>query len=138
MERKIPDTAWTFLTGDSTNIYKLTDIAGFHFRRSYNGFLHKGVLIFIDKDGTIVQYMSPKYNRKGDFEILPSGFEVAIEGAQHVTISETIQTVLKTCYTFIPKGKDLVVMGLVLLTGLIVIVTVIIIIKKSKPGRRRA
>ena len=82
INRKIPDSAWVFLTGDSTNIYKLTDVAGFQFKRTRGGFLHKGVLVFVDKDGKIVQYVSPGYTNKGDFQILPSGFEVAIEGAQ--------------------------------------------------------
>jgi len=57
INRKIPDSAWVFLTGDSTNIYKLTDAAGFQFKRTRGGFLHKGVLIFVDKDGKIVQYL---------------------------------------------------------------------------------
>lgn len=135
IERKIPVSAWMFLTGDSANIYKLTDAAGFHFKRTYGGFLHKGVLIFIDKNGKIVQYLSPGYTQKGDFQILPSRFEIAIEGAQTGEISSTIESVLKTCYTFIPKGKDALVFGLILFTGLAVVITVLIIIKRVKPRR---
>ena len=135
INRKIPDSAWMFLTGDSTNIYRLTDAAGFHFKRTYGGFLHKGVLIFVDKTGKIVQYLSPGYTQKGDFQILPSRFEVAIEGAQTGEISSTIESVLKTCYTFIPKGKDAFVFGLILFTGSVTIVIVLIIIKRVKPRR---
>ena len=135
INRNIPDSAWMFLTGDSTNIYKLTEAAGFHFKRTYGGFLHKGVLIFVDKTGKIVQYLSPGYTQKGDFQILPSRFEVAIEGAQTGEISSTIESVLKTCYTFIPKGKDALVFGLILFTGLVAIVIVLIIIKRVKPRR---
>ena len=134
-ERKIPDSAWIFLTGDSTNIYQLTNTAGFYFKRTYGGFLHKGVLIFVDKAGEIVQYLSPGYTTKGDFQILPSRFEVAIEGAQKGEISSTIESVLKTCYTFIPKGKDALIFGIILLTGALVIVVVLIIIKRVKPKR---
>ena len=135
INRKIPDSSWEFLTGDSTNIYKLTDAAGFHFKKTNGGFLHKGVLIFIDKKGEIVQYLSPGYTTKGDFQILPSRFEVAIEGAQTGEISSTIESVLKTCYTFIPKGKDALVFGLILFTGLVTIVIVLIIVKRVKPKR---
>lgn len=135
INRTIPDSAWVFLTGDSTNIYKLTGAAGFYFKRSYGGFLHKGVLIFIDKDGKIVQYLSPGYDKKGNFRILPSGFEVAIEGAQAGQISSTIAGVLKTCYTFIPKGKDFWVLILVLATGVVVVITVLTIIKKVNPKK---
>ena len=135
INRKIPDSAWVFLTGDSTNIYKLTDAAGFQFKRTRGGFLHKGVLIFVDKDGKIVQYLSPGYTNKGDFQILPTGFEVAVEGAQHSRISETISSVLKTCYTFIPKGKDFWVLMIVLAAGAIVVFTVLFIIKRFNPKR---
>jgi protein SCO1/2 len=135
INRKIPDSAWVFLTGDSTNIYKLTDEAGFQFKRTRGGFLHKGVLVFVDKDGKIVQYLSPGYTKKGDFQILPSGFEVAIEGAQSGKISSTIANVLKTCYTFIPKGKDFWVLMLVLATGIIVVFIVLFIIKRVNPKR---
>lgn len=135
MSRKIPESGWLFLTGDSTNIYQLTDAAGFHFKRTYGGFLHKGVLIFVDKNGEIVQYLSPGYTQKGDFQILPSRFEVAIEGAQTGEISSTIESVLKTCYTFIPKGNDALVFGLILFVGLVVVITVLIIIKRVKPKR---
>lgn len=135
ISHKIPDSAWVFLTGDSTSIYKLTDATGFHFKRTYGGFLHKGILIFVDKDGKIVQYLSPGYTKKGDFQILPSAFEVAVEGAQSGTISETIAGVLKTCYTFIPKGKDFWVLMIVLATGFIVVITVLGIIKRVNPKR---
>ena len=135
INRKIPESGWMFLTGDSTNIYKLTDVAGFHFKRTYGGFLHKGVLIFVDKTGEIVQYLSPGYTSKGDFQILPSRFEVALEGAQKGEVSSTIESVLKTCYTFIPKGKDGLIFGIILLTGALVIVVVLIIIKRVKPRR---
>ena len=135
ISKKIPESGWLFLTGDSTSIYQLTDAAGFHFKRTYGGFLHKGVLIFVDKNGEIVQYLSPGYTQKGDFQILPSRFEVAIEGAQTGEISSTIESVLKTCYTFIPKGKDVLVFGLILFMALVVVITVLIIIKRVKPRR---
>ena len=135
INREIPDSAWMFLTGDSTDIYKLTDVAGFHFKRSYGGFLHKGVLIFIDKDGKIVQYLSPGYTKKGDFQILSSEFEVAVKNANAGKVSSTIAKILKTCYTFIPKGKDFWVLMLVLATGVITIFTVLFIVKRVKPKR---
>ncbi len=134
-ERKIPDEAWAFLTGDSTNIYKLTDLTGFHFKRTYGGFLHKGVLIFLDKDGKIVQYMNPSYQKSSSFRILPSAFEMAISNASKGNITSTIANLLKTCYSFVPKGKDMFVMMLVLFTGLLTVGAVVIIIKKVNPKK---
>ena len=132
VDRKIPDSAWTFLTGDSTNIYKLTDVAGFHFQRSpYGGFLHKGVLIFLDKNGKIVQYLNPGNTKEGNFQILPSAFELAVKSASKGEVSSMIESVLKTCYSFIPKGNDMIVLLAVIASGLISIGVVIIVIKKA-------
>ena len=131
-EINVPDSAWMFLTGDSTNIYKLTDATGFRFKRSHGGFLHKGVLIILDKNGKIVQYLDPGYEKNGDFQILPSGFEMAIEKAGSGKITSTIQKVLQTCYSFIPKGNDLLVLMLVLASGLISAAIVFVVIKRAK------
>jgi protein SCO1 len=129
---KIPDSAWTFLTGDSTNIYKLTDAAGFEFKRTYGGFQHKGVLVFADKTGRIVRYMNPNYTRKGDFQILPAAFELSLDDASNGVVKSTIANVLTTCYSFIPKGKDAYILLVVLFVGLLTMTTVIVIIKKAK------
>jgi protein SCO1 len=131
-EINVPDSAWMFLTGDSTNIYKLTDATGFRFKRSHGGFLHKGVLIVLDKNGKIVQYLDPGYEKSGDFQILPSGFELAIEKAATGQVTSTIEKVLQTCYSFIPKGNDLLVLMLVLASGLISVAVVFVVIKKAK------
>ena len=129
----IPDSAWTFLTGDSTSIYELTNAAGFKFVRISNGFLHKGVLIFVDKTGEIVQYLSPGFIKQtGDFAILPSEFELAVEKAGKGEITSTIEKVLQTCSTFIPKGKSLTILLMVFASGIITITTVLIIIKKTR------
>ena len=121
-----------FLTGDRTSIYTLTDAAGFRFKRSHGSFLHKGVLIILDKTGKIVQYLDPGYEKSGDFQILPSGFELAIEKAGTGEVTSTIEKVLQTCYSFIPKGNDLLVLMLVLASGLISVAGVFLVIKKAK------
>ena len=136
VNKKIPDSSWIFLTGDSTSIYKLTGAAGFEFQRSYGGFIHKGVLVFVDKTGKIVRYMNPNYTRKGDFQILPAAFELSIEDASSGTVKSTIENVLATCASFIPKGKDAYILLLIFIVGLLTLSTVIIIIKKAKVARQ--
>ena len=135
VNKKIPDSSWIFLTGDSTSIYKLTRAAGFEFQRSYGGFIHKGVLVFVDKTGKIVRYMNPNYTRKGDFQILPAAFELSIEDASNGVVKSTIENVLATCASFIPKGKDAYILLLIFIVGLLTLTTVIIIIKKAKIAR---
>ena len=132
INHKISDSGWVFLTGDSTSIYKLTDAAGFEFKRTPGGFLHKGVLVFVDKAGKIVKYMNPNYDRNSNFEILPTAFELSIDDASNGVVKSTIQNVLATCASFIPKGKDAYILLLVFITGLLTMATVIVIIKKAK------
>ncbi len=130
-DREVPDSSWCFLTGDSTSIYKLTDAAGFRFKRSYGGFLHKGVLIILDKSGKIVQYLDPGHQKTGDFQILPSNFALAIKKASEGEVTSTIEKVLQTCYSFIPKGNDLLVLMLVLASGIVSVAVVFVVIKKA-------
>ena len=119
--------SWIFLTGDSTSIHKLTNIAGFNYIRSNGGFLHKGILIFVDKTGKIVQYLAPGYGKdSGNFELLPAEFELAIKKAA------TIAKVLQTCFTFIPEGRTVFVLFMVFLSSIVMITAVFFIIKKTK------
>ena len=132
LENGLSDTAWYFMTGDSTNIYSLTDAAGFHFQRTQGGILHKGVLIFVDKDGKIIRYLDPGYNQDGSFKIIPATFELAIKDASTGTVTPALISILKTCSSFIPKGKDMLILLLVLGSGILTTAFVFIIIKKAK------
>ena len=135
VDRKIPADSWKFLTGDSLNIAKLSAAAGFHFKRTIGGFLHKGVLIFVDKNGKICRYVHPGYTSRGDFQILPSDFKMSIKDAEMGSVTSTIASVLQTCFSFRPKGKDMLVLSLVVATGLLVLTTVLIVIKKANPNK---
>lgn len=135
--RNLPDSVWAFLTGDSTNIYALTDVAGFQFQRTQGGILHKGVLIFLDKNGTIIRYLDPGYNPDGSFKIIPATFELAIKDASTSTVTPTLTSILKTCSNFIPKGKDMLILLLVLGSGILTTVLVFVIIKKANVSRDR-
>ena len=135
--RNLPDSVWAFLTGDSTNIYALTDAAGFHFQRTTGGILHKGVLVFVDKDGKIVRYLDPGYNQDGSFKIIPATFELAIKDASTGTVTPALISILKTCSSFIPKGKDMLILLLVLGSGILTTAFVFIIVKKANVSRER-
>ena len=128
----VSDTAWYFMTGDSANIYSLTDAAVFHFQRTQGGILHKGVLVFVDKNGKIIRYLDPGYNQDGSFRIIPSTFELAIKDASTGTVTPALISILKTCSSFIPKGKDALILLLVLGSGILTTVLVFVIIKKAK------
>ena len=131
--KNLTDSSWIFLTGDSTSIHKLTNIAGFNYIRSNGGFLHKGILIFVDKTGKIVQYLAPGYGKdSGNFELLPAEFELAIKKAAKGELTPTIAKVLQTCFTFIPEGRTVFVLFMVFLSSIVMITAVFFIIKKTK------
>ena len=132
-EKVIPDSAWTFLTGDSLSIYKLTNAAGFGFVRNRDGIQHQGVLIFVDKTGKIVQYLSPGYVKEtAEFKILPSEFELAVEKATTGEVTSTLTKVLQTCSRYIPKGRSAIVLLIIFGSGLITVSVVFFIIKRTK------
>ena len=131
--KEIPDSAWTFLTGDSTSIYEITNVAGFGFVKNELGYQHQGVLIFVDKDGKIVQYLSPGYVKEtAEFKILPSEFELAVEKASKGEITSTLTKVLQTCSRYIPKGRSGIILLIIFGSGIITLSVVFIIIKRTK------
>ena len=135
--KRFPDSSWAFLTGDSASISKLTDAAGFGFKRTKGGFLHKGVLIIVDKTGKIVQYLNPGYVKESaNFQILPAEFTMAIRKAANGELTPTIAKVLQTCFTFIPHGRTVTVLLMLFLTTMFMIFMVFIIIKKASVHKK--
>lgn len=134
-KKDISQNVWKFFTGDSLSIDKLSDAAGFNFVRQQNGYLHKGVLIFVDKNGKICRYLHPGYSSRGDFSILSSDFKMAVLETSKGNVMETINKVLQTCFLFRPKGKDILIFGLIGFVGAITIGSVLLIIKKANPSK---
>ena len=132
VNKKIDPSSWRFLTGDSLSIKTITDSAGFQFYRSGDVIIHKGVLIFVDKNGKICSYLQPGYDSRGDFSILPSEFQMAVIDAGRGNISPGVLGTLQTCLG-IKKG-NLFVFFTIFIVGIFTIVTTLLIIKKSKPA----
>ena len=76
--------------------------------------------------------MDPNYTTNSDFQILPTAFELSIDDATNGVVKSTIENVLATCASFIPKGKDAYILLMVLAVGLLTMTTVIVIIKRAK------
>lgn len=131
IDKKVPESAWKFLTGDITTIKELTKEAGFSYVKEHNTFLHKGVLIFINNNGKICYYLRPGYSAKGDFSILPSEFEIATNETSKGEVIASLSKILQTCFTYRPKSKGLLVFGVIFLVGIISVSTVLIIIKRT-------
>jgi len=108
IDKNLPPESWRLLTGDSLTIKKLTDAAGFHFKRNGKDFLHPGAIIFVDKEGKICRYLFPGYSEKRGFGILPFDFKMAVIETSEGKVTPTISNVLQFCFSYDPAGKTYV------------------------------
>ena len=56
LTRKIPNESWRFLTGDSVNIYKISDALGILNLKEGNDFIHGASIMVVSPGGKIVRY----------------------------------------------------------------------------------
>lgn len=105
LDKDVPKEAWRFLTGSREEIIKVTNAAGFYFKRIDDQFLHTGVFIFLDKEGKICRYLIPNYSDKSGFGILPFDFKMAVLEAADGKVTPTIARVLQFCFSYDTEGQ---------------------------------
>jgi protein SCO1/2 len=133
-----PLDAWNFLTGDSVNIKKVTDAAGFHFERTGKNFIHSGGFVFVTKEGKICRYIYPDVSSKGGFNILPFDFKMALLETSQGKETKTMSKLIQYCFSYNPVGRTYVfnitrVLGTVILISLALFL--IFIVKKPKKNK---
>jgi protein SCO1 len=139
IDKYFPNDAWKFLTGDSTEINKLTDAAGFYFQPDGDEYIHSGTLIFISKDGKITRYLYPGYSeRHKDFSILPFDFKMAVIETSKGNVTPTMAKLVKYCFTYDPDGKTYVfsftrVFG----TGILILLGIFVLFITIKPKKKK-
>ena len=104
-DKDISSESWRFLTGTKVNIRKISDAAGFYFKREGDELRHAGSLIFVDKDGKICRYLFPSYTENHGFGILPFDFKMAILETAEGKETPTIARVLRFCFSYDPEGQ---------------------------------
>ncbi len=137
INKPFPPDAWKFLTGDSANIYRTTEAAGFHFKRVGTQFIHTTCVMFITPEGIISRYLYPDYNSKGDFQILPFSFKMAVLDASNGKVLPTVGRLLTFCFSYDPTDKKYVVnilnifgVGTLLMVGVFAVY-----LRVKKPGK---
>ena len=105
IEKKLPESAWRFLTGDSVSIKTVTDAAGFYFKREGTQFIHSGAVIFISEEGKICRYLFPSYSDSKGYSILPFDFKMALVETSEGKATPTIARMLQFCFSYDPEGK---------------------------------
>lgn len=96
--RAVNPDGWHFFTGDSVNIRRLTDAAGFHYKRNGKDWIHAGALIFLSPTGKITRYIN-------GIQYLPFDIKMAVIEASNGKVGPTIAQILKFCYSYDPQSR---------------------------------
>ncbi|MDX1702236.1 MAG: SCO family protein, partial [Melioribacteraceae bacterium] len=98
LQRKFPSDAWHFLVGDSVAVNKITDAAGFHFKKYGDEYRHPGGLITISPSGKISRYIfGSQYNQ---FDV-----KMALIDAEAGKTNPTVAKMLQFCFSYDPEGR---------------------------------
>ncbi len=129
MDKKIPESSWHFLTGDSINIAKITDAVGFRYMKQGKDYIHATALISVSPNGKIARYL---YGT--DFN--PFDVKLALIEASEGRSGPTISKLVKLCYSYDPEGRKYV-LNITRIAGggifiLIVAFVAILTLKKKK------
>lgn len=126
---KVDDSQWIWLTGDSTNIAKVTDNLGFKFLRDGKDFAHAAALIVTSPQGKVTRYLHGTY-------FLPFDLKMAVVEASKGISGPTINKVLQFCFSYDPQGKKYVfnitkIAGSIII-GFAIILFLVLSLKKRK------
>ncbi len=133
LKRPFNPADWIFLTGDSVNIKKLTDAAGFYFKKSDDGqYIHAGAVLTISPDGKISRYLFG--NSFNPFDV-----KMALIDAKAGKTNPTIAKVLQFCFSYDPEGRQYTlnvtrIIGSVMLIGVGIFLVVLLRKKKKNEG----
>jgi protein SCO1/2 len=135
MNVPFPEDGWRFLTGDASNIRRLTDAAGYHFQRQGRDFIHPLASFVVARDGTIVRYL---YGTT----FLPKDVTLALLEARDGKTGASIKKVVGFCFSFDPKGKTYV-FNLLRVSAAVVLVVMgaflsFLLLAGNKERRRRS
>ncbi|HEX2968028.1 MAG TPA: SCO family protein [Bacteroidales bacterium] len=101
MKKKESGQAWQFFVSDSSDIARLTESVGFHFRKVHNEYVHPTGLIALAADGKITRYL-----RGIDF--LPFDIKITMVEAADGKTGPSINRLLAMCYSYDTIGNQYV------------------------------
>jgi len=129
INRPVDPNGWRFFTGDSVNIQRITDGAGFYFIRSGNDYVHAGALIIVSPEGRITRYIN-------GIQYLPFDVKMALIEASNGKVTPTIAKVLRFCYSYDPEARtytfNVVRVSGVVIVGLVGIFVLVFIVRPKK------
>ncbi len=114
IKRNFDPNDWLFLTGDSSNVKKVTDACGFYYKPAEKDFVHATTLIAVSPEGKICRYLL-------GIDFNPFDMKMALLEAGSGKTNPTIAKVLKMCYSYDPSG-DKYTLNVTRITGAVVLV----------------
>ena len=136
IDKDVPAESWRFLTGDIENIKKVTESAGFYFKREGKELRHAGALIFMDKNGKICRYLFPSYTENHGYGILPFDFKMAVLEASQGKETPTIARVLRFCFSYDAEGQNYTInFTRIFGIGILLLAAIFFLIIKLKPKK---
>lgn len=131
-------SGWHFLTGDETNIKRLTDAIGFryHFDEATNQFAHASAIYVATPQGKLARYFY-------GIEYPPRDLRLGLIEASENKIGSPVDQLLLYCFHYDPAtGKyGAVVMNMIRLGGIATVVamlTLLLLLRRRGPAARGA
>lgn len=134
MHRRVDPAGWRWFTGDSASIRRLTDAAGFYFKREGNDWIHAGALIVLSPAGKVTRYVN-------GVQYLPFDVKMAVLEAAEGRTGPTIAKLLTFCYSYDPESRSYAlnvtrIAGVVTVVLVLAFVVVFIVRPKQKTAER--
>ena len=133
IKKTVNPNGWRFLTGDSVNIHRFTDAAGFYFAKNGKDWIHAATLIAVSSDGKVTRYLYGIHQ-------LPLDVKLAVMEASEGKASPTISKVLNFCYAYDPEGKhytfNVVRISGVVIVGLVAVFMFVFVVKPKRKAER--
>lgn len=113
MKSGFPESAWTFMTGDSATIQRLTRACGFYFKREGQDFAHPAAVIVLSQNGMISRYIF-------GIQFLPFDLKMALIEANQGRSSPTVNKILDYCFSY-DRQKNSYVFNVTRVAGSIIL-----------------
>ncbi len=90
--------SWTYLTGELSNIQKITEAVGFRYKPTGEDFAHPSTIIILSPQGKITRYLY-------GVSFMPFDLKMALAEAQQGLAQPSRNKLLEYCFAYDPQSK---------------------------------
>lgn len=129
MNRTMDFNDWRFLTADSVNAKRITDVIGWRYQQQGKDFMHGAALTVVSPEGKIVRYLFGT-----DYNVFD--LKMAILEASEGRVGTSIAKVMQICFTYDPDGRKYTLNVTRISGGIVIfligVFAVVFLVKKKK------